>query len=352
MNSGTTFLRALFAFLALPGIVAGVVPVLIASADTKFQVFSALGFVPLALGLVLLLWCVHDFFVSGKGTLAPWDPPKHLVVAGLYRYVRNPMYLAVVTIVSGWGLTFGSLWVGLYLIALAIGFHLRVVRYEESWLDGQFGTEWRKYSASVRRWLPRLGLKTSFFILILVLLALIATSAVVGHPEPSYQGRSLSKWLSELALDPAVSQNARRAVRTIGTNALPRLSAMVRATDPGWKRAVIAINAKQHLLHIAFTPAGIMRSDAVEGYRALGGLAKDNVPVLVRLLDSEPSVQVRSSIAQALGAIGPEAKAAIPALAKAANEKDLQLRLSATSALMNIQSWTDPADRLREFRRN
>jgi HEAT repeat protein len=125
---------------------------------------------------------------------------------------------------------------------------------------------------------------------------------------------------------------------------------MVRATDPAWKRAVIAFNAKQHLLHISVTPAGVIRSDAVEGYRALGGLAKDNVPMLIRLLDSEPSMQVRCSIALALGALGPEAKAAIPALAKAANEKDLQLRLSATTAIMNVQSWSDPAVRPpREF---
>jgi transposase len=65
-------------------------------------------------------------------------------------------------------------------------------------------------------------------------------------------------------LDPSVSQRARRAVRAIGTNALPRLSAMVRATDPDWKRAVITFNAKQHLLHISVTPAGVIRSDAVE----------------------------------------------------------------------------------------
>src|ERR1041384_4255196 len=79
-------LRALFAFLALPGIVAGVVPVLIAFADTKFHRGPPVGFVVFAVGLILLLWCVRDFFVSGKGTLAPWDPPKHLVVVGLYRF--------------------------------------------------------------------------------------------------------------------------------------------------------------------------------------------------------------------------------------------------------------------------
>src|SRR5690349_15329264 len=107
-GNSTTFLRALFAFLALPGIVAGAVPILIGYVDTRFQRASPIGFVLLAVGLVLLLWCVRDFFVAGKGTLAPWDPPKHLVVVGLYRYVRNPMYLAVLTIVTSWGVIFSS----------------------------------------------------------------------------------------------------------------------------------------------------------------------------------------------------------------------------------------------------
>jgi protein-S-isoprenylcysteine O-methyltransferase Ste14 len=136
-------LRALFAFLALPGIVAGVVPLAIGYADTRFHQVSPVGYVLL---VVLLLWCARDFFVSGKGTLAPWDPPKHLVVVGLCRYVRNPMYLAVLTIVLGWGLAFGSAWLGLYLVALAIGFQLRVVFYEEPWLQRQFGAEWGLFS--------------------------------------------------------------------------------------------------------------------------------------------------------------------------------------------------------------
>jgi protein-S-isoprenylcysteine O-methyltransferase Ste14 len=149
------FLRALFAFLVLPGLVAGVVPVLIASADTKHHGGCSIGFVILAFGLVLLLWCVRDFYVAGKGTLAPWDPPTHLVVVGLYRFVRNPMYIAVLTIVLGWGLVFGSVWLAMYLVALAVAFQLRVVLHEEPWLRRQFGDRWTVYAASVHRWLPR-----------------------------------------------------------------------------------------------------------------------------------------------------------------------------------------------------
>lgn len=150
------FLRALFAFLALPGMVAGVIPVLIALAARNHHAGSAAGFGPIGVGLFLLLWCVRDFYVSGKGTLAPWQPPKHLVVVGLYRHVRNPMYVAVLTIVLGWSVVFGSAWLALYLLALAVGFHLRVVLHEEPWLQRQFTAEWSAYSASVSRWLPRL----------------------------------------------------------------------------------------------------------------------------------------------------------------------------------------------------
>jgi protein-S-isoprenylcysteine O-methyltransferase Ste14 len=103
------FPRALFAFVALPGTVAGVIPAMIVYGKSNRHGGSvAAGFGLLGLGLLLLLWCVRDFYVCGKGTLAPWQPPKHLVVVGLYRYVRNPMYLAVLTIVLGWSVVFGS----------------------------------------------------------------------------------------------------------------------------------------------------------------------------------------------------------------------------------------------------
>ena len=108
------------------------------------------------LGGALLLWCVRDFHVSGKGTLAPWDPPKNLVVVGLYRHVRNPMYVGVLTLVAGWSVLLASPVVALYAVALAVAFHVRVLMSEEPWLSSRFGAEWTRYSAGVDRWLPRL----------------------------------------------------------------------------------------------------------------------------------------------------------------------------------------------------
>ena len=150
------FVRALLAFLALPGLFAVLLPWLITANDSARGEGNAAGIVVVAVGLAILLVCVRDFYVAGKGTLAPWDPPKHLVIVGLYRYARNPMYLGVLMLVAGWSLTTGSFWLTGYWAALGIAFHLRVLLYEEPWLSKQFGAQWETYAASVSRWLPRL----------------------------------------------------------------------------------------------------------------------------------------------------------------------------------------------------
>ena len=150
-------LRALFAFLVLSGVFGFLLPPLIAWADPLRSHGLAFGFPVLAVGAFILLWCVRDFFVFGKGTLAPWDPPKHLVVVGLYPYVRNSMYSGVLLVVFGWSLAAGSPAVGIYTVALVVAFHVRVVTGEEPWLARQFGSEWLGYSSSVPRWLPRVS---------------------------------------------------------------------------------------------------------------------------------------------------------------------------------------------------
>jgi protein-S-isoprenylcysteine O-methyltransferase Ste14 len=152
------FTRALFAFLALPGVAAGVVPMLILGGRFHLGPAAVAGGAMMVAGGFLLLWCVRDFFVCGRGTIAPWDPPKRLVVGGPYRLVRNPMYIAVLALVGGWALAFASLALTAYLAVLGAGFHGRVVLGEELWLRRRFGPEWDVYCRQVPRWLPRLAL--------------------------------------------------------------------------------------------------------------------------------------------------------------------------------------------------
>ena len=144
-------LRAVFAFMAMPGTVAILVPLLLFRPDDGR--FHPLGIIPLALGTVFLLWCVRDFYVAGKGTLAPWTPPRHLVEVGLYRLSRNPMYIAVLLMLCGWAIGFRSLGVWGYAAVIAIAFHLRVVLAEEPWLARTHGEAWVRYKSHVPRWL-------------------------------------------------------------------------------------------------------------------------------------------------------------------------------------------------------
>jgi len=143
------FWRALVAFLALPGTVAFLVPWLLRPDGRSFH---AIGLLPLSAGIILLLWCVRDFYVAGRGSLAPWAPPERLVMVGLYRFSRNPMYIAVVAILSGWALAFNSRGLWIYTAVVAILFHLRVVFGEEPWLAGRHGEQWFAYRARVPRW--------------------------------------------------------------------------------------------------------------------------------------------------------------------------------------------------------
>jgi len=143
--------RAIIAFIALPGMVAFVVPLLLARSSAHPH--WVVGLAVIVFGSALLLWCVRDFYVSGRGTLAPWSPPQELVTVGLYRYSRNPMYVAVLTILIGWALYYQSRTLALYALGVMIAFNLRVRFYEEPFLERTHGEQWIRYSARVRRWL-------------------------------------------------------------------------------------------------------------------------------------------------------------------------------------------------------
>jgi protein-S-isoprenylcysteine O-methyltransferase Ste14 len=112
------------------------------------------GLIVTALGTAIALWCIANFAIVGRGTPAPFDPPRRLVVRGPYRYVRNPMYLGSGLAVAGAALFYQTAallaYAGLFLVLM----HLLVVAYEEPTLRRTFGDDYRAYCREVRRWWP------------------------------------------------------------------------------------------------------------------------------------------------------------------------------------------------------
>ncbi|HVQ09138.1 MAG TPA: methyltransferase [Allosphingosinicella sp.] len=162
MRSRPLALIASAAFLIIaPGTVAGYLPWLITRwrFGLDFGDSSALraaGLALIAIGAAALLECFVRFAWIGLGTPAPVAPPRRLVVSGLYRHVRNPMYVAVVTLVIGQALFFGALGLLLYAAAGWLFFHLFVLGYEEPALRRQFPDDYERFTRAVPRWLPRL----------------------------------------------------------------------------------------------------------------------------------------------------------------------------------------------------
>ncbi len=149
---------ALF-LVAAPGSLAGLVPWWISGWRQAARMPLAVrggGVVLVVLGVAVLLECFARFVVRGRGTPAPIAPPRELVVSGLYRHVRNPMYVAMVAIVAGQASLLGSRPLLLYAGVLWVLFHLRVLTYEEPVLARQFGASFELYRRNVPRWLPRL----------------------------------------------------------------------------------------------------------------------------------------------------------------------------------------------------
>jgi protein-S-isoprenylcysteine O-methyltransferase Ste14 len=106
------------------------------------------------LGLALALWCVLAFAIVGKGTPAPFDPPRRLVVRGPYRFVRNPMYIGAGLALAGLALFYQSTALVAFVALFAVATHSFVVLYEEPTLRRLFGAEYEAYCRRVRRWRP------------------------------------------------------------------------------------------------------------------------------------------------------------------------------------------------------
>jgi protein-S-isoprenylcysteine O-methyltransferase Ste14 len=151
---------AIFLVIA-PGIVAGYVPWRICRWHVEAPLLGTsslrvVGVLLIAAGLPVLLDSFTRFALNGLGTPAPILPTRHLVVTGLYRYVRNPMYIAVVSLILGQGLFFGSVLVLEYGIAVWVAFYLFVLIYEEPTLRKSYGPEYEEFCANVPRWIPHL----------------------------------------------------------------------------------------------------------------------------------------------------------------------------------------------------
>ena len=136
--------------------VGGVIPWLL----IRGQPPATLGWMIVAMGCFVIgsaiyFWCLWDFAMFGRGTPAPIDAPKKLVVRGLYQHVRNPMYVGVLTAILGWGLFFLSTTILLYGLGVFMLFNAFIGWYEEPHLKRTFGAEYTAYCAQVHRWIPR-----------------------------------------------------------------------------------------------------------------------------------------------------------------------------------------------------
>jgi protein-S-isoprenylcysteine O-methyltransferase Ste14 len=107
-----------------------------------------------AAGAALAVWCILTFAVVGRGTPAPFDPPRRLVVRGPYRYVRNPMYLGAGLALAGAALFYEAAALWAYAAAFLLLLHLFVIWYEEPTLQRTFGEDYDQYRRQVRRWWP------------------------------------------------------------------------------------------------------------------------------------------------------------------------------------------------------
>ena len=155
-------LKNLLFTVLVPGTVAGYLPWLVTRGEPfSWGAWTALALLLFAAGGAIYFWCLWDFASFGRGTPAPIDAPKKLVVRGLYHYTRNPMYLGVLTVILGWAVLLQAPGLLIYGACVGTCFQLFVVFYEEPQLLRTFGESYREYQARVGRWLPRIGLGSS-----------------------------------------------------------------------------------------------------------------------------------------------------------------------------------------------
>jgi len=152
--------ETIVATILVPGAADVLIPYFIlsqtgASIPARLGLAEALALTVGVVGASLVLWVSHAFVTKGHGTPIPIDPPRQFVAVGLFRYVRNPMYLGTLLILAAEAVLFRSLWVLWYGIGLWGVLHVLLFVIEEPQLERRFGDTYREYLRSTPRWIPR-----------------------------------------------------------------------------------------------------------------------------------------------------------------------------------------------------
>ena len=290
-------LRALLAFLVLPGLVAFAIPLLIAWPRVREASFNALALILLVPGITLLLWCVRDFLVTGKGTLAPWDPPRNLVVSGPYRYSRNPMYVGVSLVLWGWAIAFGSWALVLYALIVMVAFHVRVLVNEEPYLARTHGRRWDDYRARVPRWIFQ-----SRRAVVFAWAALIVAIALAGLTYEAYADAEAAR---EFPPPGTMVDVGGRRMHLVYIGRDDPMEPTVMFLSSGWGNSMSSSKARDRLSTrtrvCSYDYLGRGWSDAAAGVTTIGGMANDLGVLQDRAKLTAPFVLVASSVGGLVG---------------------------------------------------
>ena len=243
-------------------------------------------------GITLLLWCVRDFLVTGKGTLAPWDPPRLLVSSGSYRFSRNPMYVGVSLILLGWSMAFESWNLLVYALIVTTAFHLRVVFGEEPWLARTHGRKWDDYVTKVPRWLfpSRKALLLSWVGVFVLLL-------IAGLTYEAYADAQAAR---EFPPTGTMVDIGGRRLHLVCIGRDDAMDPTVIFESSGWGNALSSSKARERLATrtrvCSYDRLGHGWSDAAPGVTTIGGTASDLGVLQDRAKLAGPFVLVASSI--------------------------------------------------------
>jgi len=159
---GTIFniVSTLIFIVIVGGAVMVLIPMKLLSTSYRFTLETGLlryfGVIPLMIGIPILFCCWGEFVFKGKGTPAPYHPPKELVASGLYKFTRNPMYAGVIFVLFGEALLFESALLLIYAGLMFLIFHMWIIISEEPYLRSTFGESYKRYCEAVPRWFIRL----------------------------------------------------------------------------------------------------------------------------------------------------------------------------------------------------